>query len=181
LIVGGVLAGYLFTRKPAQKAEPTPLHGEGVLAADAPSQAAPAVSPSAPVAVPAAVAPAVAAPAPVQPVAAPKPAPAAQPPAAVAAPEKPASAAPEEQQPEQPKPAASSRNKPKRGRTPTRAPAADAPEGVLEARDALRALDSEPVMQIKPKPSADAPDYDVPDPEPPSLQDLPEPPPAPEE
>jgi len=52
-------------------------------------------------------------------------------------------------------------------------PAADVPEDVQEARDALRALDSEPVIKINPAPTSD--DLEVPDF--PSLPEPPEPPP----
>jgi hypothetical protein len=54
-------------------------------------------------------------------------------------------------------------------------PAAETPESVREARDALRELDAEPVMKIKPAP-ADEPA----EPEFPTLPEPPEPPPPPE-
>jgi hypothetical protein len=89
----------------------------------------------------------------------------------------------------QPAPSAASRRRAERRAAARRqaaqpeatAPAAPAaaegevPEDVQEARDALRALDSEPVIKIKPAPSPD--DLEVPDF--PSLPEPPEPPPPP--
>jgi hypothetical protein len=55
------------------------------------------------------------------------------------------------------------------------APAADVPEDVQEARDALRALESDPVIKIKPAPSEEPEEPDFP-----SLPEPPEPPPPPD-
>jgi len=99
-----------------------------------------------------------------------------------------AAAAPAAPKP-QPAPSAASRRRAERraaarrqaAQTEATAPAAPAaaegevPEDVQEARDALRALDSEPVIKIKPAPSPD--DLEVPDF--PSLPEPPEPPPPP--
>jgi hypothetical protein len=179
LVLGGI-AWFSLNKEPAVSPEPTRNDAVTVPAAQAP-----AAAPVQPATVPAA-----------QPAQPQPPAATAQPasqPAAPAAPtnkvvaQPPAAPVPAREQtaaPAKPKTqSAASRRRAERRAAKRQAaedtglpvPAGDVPEDVGEAREALRELESEPVMKIKPTPTEEAAEPDFP-----PLPEPPEPPPAPE-